>query len=70
MNHDVFKIIELAGTSSQSVEDAIQTAIQRASKTIRGMSWFEVTQTRGRIENGQIVEYQVAIKVGFKLDGH
>jgi flavin-binding protein dodecin len=69
MNHDVFKIIELAGTSSQSVEDAIQTAIQRASKTIRGMSWFEVTQTRGRIENGQIVEYQVAIKVGFKLDG-
>ncbi len=55
--------------SDKSIEDAIQNAITRASKTIREMKWFEVTQTRGHIENGSIGHYQVTLRVGFTLEG-
>jgi dodecin len=66
-NH-VYKILELAGSSEQSIEDAIQKAIGRASKTIREMKWFEVVQTRGHIEGGKVGHYQVLLRVGFTLE--
>ena len=65
----VYKILELVGSSEESIEDAIENAISRASKTIREMKWFEVVQTRGHIENGKVGHYQVALRVGFTLEG-
>ena len=64
----VYKILELVGSSEKSVEDAIQSAIARASKTIRDMKWFEVVQTRGHIDNGSVSHYQVTLRVGFTLE--
>jgi len=64
----VYKILELVGSSDTSIEDAIKNAISRAAKTIREMKWFEVTQTRGHIENGTVRHYQVTLRVGFTLD--
>ncbi len=68
MSHQVFKTIEITGVSSKSVEDAINTAVARAGKTIRAMGWFEVIETRGRIENDKVAEYQVTLKIGFGLE--
>jgi len=62
-----FKLIEIVGTSSKGYEDAIKNAIAQASKSLKAMSWFEVVQMRGGIDDGQIQEYQVILKVGFKL---
>ena len=67
-NDHVYKILELVGSSDKSIEDAIQNALTRASKTIREMKWFEVTQTRGHIENGKVGHYQVTLRVGFTLE--
>ncbi len=64
----VYKILELVGSSERSIEDAVQNAISRASKTIREMKWFEVVQTRGHIEGGKVAHYQVALRVGFTLE--
>lgn len=68
MSDHVYKHIELTGSSKTSVEDAIKNAISRASKTLHGMQWFEVTDTRGHLENGKIAYWQVTLKVGFTLD--
>ena len=65
----VYKILELVGSSETSIEDAIKSAISRASKTVREMKWFEVVQTRGHIENGAVRHYQVTLRVGFTLEG-
>ncbi len=65
----VYKILELVGSSETSIDDAIKNAISRASKTVREMKWFEVVQTRGHIENGAVRHYQVALRVGFTLEG-
>lgn len=67
-NH-VYKVLELVGSSEKSIEEAIQNAISRASKTIREMKWFEVAQTRGHIENGSVRHYQVTLRIGFTLEG-
>lgn len=67
-NDHIYKIIELAGSSSESVEDAIKTAIARASQTLRNLRWFEVVETRGHIEDGKVQYYQVKLKVGFTID--
>ncbi len=73
MKDHVYKILELVGSSEKSIEDAVQNAITRASKTIREiireMKWFEVVQTRGHIENGSVRHYQVTLRVGFTLEG-
>jgi flavin-binding protein dodecin len=66
----VYKVLELVGSSPTSIEDAIQTAIDRASRTLRHLRWFEVMQTRGHVEGGQVRHYQVTLKVGFTLDGN
>jgi flavin-binding protein dodecin len=68
MTDHTYRVIELAGSSETSHADAIQNAIARASKTMRNLRWFEVTQQRGEIENGKIQHYQVTMKVGFTLE--
>ena len=68
MSDHVYKVVELVGSSETSIEDAIQTAIKRASQTLRHLHWFEVVQTRGHIEDGEVRHYQVALKAGFTLD--
>ena len=68
MNDAVYKQIEITGTSSESVSAAIETAVEKASKSLHGMKWFELTEVRGSIEDDEVQEYQATIKVGFKLD--
>ncbi len=68
MNDHVYKTLELTGSSTVSVEDAVRHAINRAAKTMRGLRWFQVLETRGHIEDGHIAHWQVTIKVGFTLD--
>ena len=68
MQDHVYKMIELAGSSETSIEDAIQNAITRAAKTLHNLRWFQVVETRGQVENGRVVHYQVVVKVGFTLD--
>ncbi|PVE24382.1 dodecin flavoprotein [Microvirga sp. KLBC 81] len=68
MDDHVYKVVELAGSSTESIEDAIETAISRAGKTLRNLRWFEVLQTRGHIENGEVRHYQVVLKAGFTLE--
>ncbi len=64
----VYKKIKLVGTSDKSMEEAINNAISKASETLRGLSWFEVKEVRGSIENGKVKEYQVVIEVGFEVE--
>jgi flavin-binding protein dodecin len=64
----IYKILELVGSSDKSIENAIQNAVTRASKTIREMKWFEVLETRGHIEGGKVAHYQVTLRVGFTLE--
>ena len=68
MSDHVYKKLELVGSSQKSIEEAVQNALARAGKTIRNTRWFEVTETRGHIEDGKIDHWQVTIKVGFTLD--
>lgn len=69
VDQHVYKVVEIVGSSATSIEDAIQTGINRAAKNIRHIGWFEVIQTRGHVENGQIAHFQVTMKVGFTLEG-
>jgi flavin-binding protein dodecin len=68
MKDPVYKIIELTGTSSTSIEDAVSKAIKRAHKTIKNLRWFQVMETRGNIKEEKIHHWQVAIKVGFEVN--
>lgn len=63
-----YKQIELVGISEKSYEEAIQNAVSKASQTLRELSWYEIVEQRGKIANGKVVEYQVIMKVAFKLD--
>ena len=67
MKDHVYKLIELTGTSTTSIEEAVDKAIQRAHKTIKNLSWFEVVETRGNINKGKVDHWQVTIKVGFAV---
>ncbi len=67
-DHYVYKVVELVGSSPTSIEDAIKSAVARAGSTLRNMRWFEVVETRGHIENGDVHHYQVTLKVGFTLE--
>ena len=68
MSNHIYKKIELTGSSPKSIEDATQNAITRASETIDNMRWFEVVETRGHIDEGNIAHWQVTIKIGFTLN--
>jgi len=67
MKDKVYKIIELTGTSTKSIEEAVNIALKRAGKTIQDLSWFEVVETRGSIAKNQVQHWQVTIKVGFAV---
>ena len=64
----VYKKIELVGSSSNSMQEAIENAVARAAKTVRNLRWFEVVETRGQIEGDQVAHWQVTVKIGFTLD--
>jgi flavin-binding protein dodecin len=67
MPDHIYKKIELTGSSTASMQDAIENAISKASQTLHDMRWFEVVETRGNIENGKVAHWQVTIKIGFAL---
>jgi len=67
MKHKVYKLIELTGTSTKSIEEAVNTALKRAGKTIQNLSWFQIVETRGSIEQNEVMHWQVTIKVGFSV---
>ena len=68
MSDHVYKKIELVGSSTSSIEDAINNAVETASKSLKHLDWFEVTETRGHIADGKVAHYQVVLKVGFRLE--
>lgn len=68
MSDHVYKLVELTGSSKTGIEDAIQNALTKASKSLHNLDWFEVVETRGHIVNGQVGHYQVTLKIGFRLD--
>lgn len=68
-NH-VYKRVEIVGSSATSIEDAINTALDECSKSIKNLEWFEVQETRGHIVDGKVGHYQVVLKVGFRIESH
>ena len=68
MADNTYKLTEIVGTSAESFAKAAANGVARASKSLRNLDWFEVTDMRGRIENGRIAQYQVTMKVGFRLE--
>ena len=69
MSDHVYKLIELTGSSKNSIEEAVQNAIAKAALTVHGLHWFQVVETRGHIVDGKVAHWQVTIKAGFTLDG-
>ena len=68
MSDSIYRITEVVGTSPESVQQAIRNGISRVSRTVRNVEWFEATEIRGQVENGDIKAFQVTLKVGFKLE--
>ncbi|MEQ7920954.1 dodecin [Xanthomonas sp. WHRI 1810A] len=68
MSEHTYKMLELVGSSTSTVEDAINNALAEAGKSVRFMEWFEVLETRGHIEDNKVAHFQVTIKVGFRID--
>jgi dodecin len=68
MSGSVYRVTEIVGSSSEGIDSAVRAALARAAETLRGLDWFEVTEIRGRIQDGHVDEYQVGLKVGFRLD--
>ncbi|MFF2568493.1 dodecin [Streptomyces sp. NPDC058084] len=68
MSNHTYRVTEIVGTSTEGVDQAIRNGIKRASQTLRGLDWFEVTQVRGHLVDGTIEHYQVGLKVGFRLE--
>ncbi|MFI8932241.1 dodecin [Streptomyces sp. NPDC053474] len=68
MSEHTYRVTEIVGTSHEGVDQAIRNGVSRASQTLRGLDWFEVTQVRGHIEDGEIRHYQVGLKLGFRLE--
>jgi len=69
MPDKTYKLIELVGVSATSIEDAVQNAISRANQTLKNLDWFEVVEARGLIQEGKVSQFQVKLKVGFRLIG-
>lgn len=68
MSDRIYKKIEVVGTSEASLEDAIQSAVAKSAESVRNMRWFEVVETRGRIEDQAVAEWQVTVKIGFAVE--
>ncbi len=67
-DHKTYKLVEIVGTSGDSFANAVSNGVKRAAKTVRNMDWFEVSELRGRVEKGKVSQYQVKMKVGFRLE--
>ena len=68
MSDNVYKVVEIVGSSSKGIDDAVNNGIARASKTLQNLEWFEVVETRGHIENGKVAHVQAVLKLGFRLN--
>ncbi len=68
MSNHVYKQLELTGSSSVSIEDAVSTAIAKAHETVRNIQWFTISETRGHVVDGKVAHWQVCLKIGFTLD--
>ncbi|GIL27631.1 dodecin [Actinocatenispora comari] len=68
MTDHTYRVAEIVGTSSDSINQAIDNGISRACSTLRHVDWFEVTQVRGHVEDGRVAHYQVGLKVGFRIE--
>ena len=68
MEDNVYKSVEITGTSTSGVSEAIDAAVNKASQSLRNLDWFEVTSVRGHIEDGKVAHYQVTLKIGFRLE--
>jgi flavin-binding protein dodecin len=68
MSDHVYKIVEIVGSSTSGLEDAITNAVDRAGRTLENLDWFEVAQIRGHLAEGRVAHYQVTLKIGFKLN--
>jgi hypothetical protein len=68
MSDNVYSVSEIVGSSAESIDDAVKSAVSRASRTLHNLDWFEVNGIRGRIEDDSRITYQVTLKVGFRLD--
>jgi dodecin len=64
----IYRIAEIVGTSPSGVDDAIRNAVSRANQTLRNIDWFEMTEVRGHLADGQVADWQVTVKIGFRLD--
>jgi dodecin len=64
----IYRTTEVIGTSTESIQHAVRTAVRRANETLRNLDWFEVNEVRGTIKDGDVGEFQVAVKIGFRLD--
>ena len=69
MSAHTYKLIELVGSSPNSSDEAVRNAIAKAGATVKNMDWFQVTETRGHIVNGNVAHFQVTLKVGFRIEG-
>jgi flavin-binding protein dodecin len=65
----VYRVTEVVGTSEESIQHAVRTAVKRANETLRHLDWFEVSEIRGTIKDGDVEEFQATVKIGFRLDG-
>lgn len=68
MSEHIYRVTEIVGSSQESVQDAIRNGVRRAGQTLRGLDWFEVTEIRGHIEDGDVAHFQVGLKIGFRLE--
>jgi hypothetical protein len=65
---NIYRIAEIVGTSPNGVDDAIRNAVSRANRTLRNVDWFEMTEIRGHLADGQVADWQVTVKIGFRLE--
>jgi flavin-binding protein dodecin len=68
MSDNIYKVVEVAGSSTQSIDDAVRGAVGKASETLRNVEWFQVSEIRGHVEDGQVAHFQVGVKIGFRLE--
>lgn len=68
MTDRTYRISEIVGTSPDGIDQAIRNGVQRAAQTLRHLDWFEVTQVRGQVKDGQVEHFQVGLKIGFRLE--
>jgi flavin-binding protein dodecin len=70
LSNHTYSISEIVGTSTEGVDDAVRNGIAKASQTLRNLDWFEVKEVRGHLEDGKVADWQVTIKIGFRLEEH